>query len=109
MTGPIVTLTDATFDEDVGGSPRPVLVDFWAPWCAPCKLLDPVLEDVARQHGDRIRVARLDVDDNPDTARRFMAMSVPTLVVFRDGEPVKRLVGARGKARLLQELVEFLV
>jgi len=104
----IVTLTDATFDEGVGGSDAPVLVDFWAEWCGPCKMIAPVLEDIAKEHPGRIQIAKLNVDDNPNIARRYDVMSIPTLLLFADGEVKKRLVGAKGKAQLLEELSEFI-
>ncbi len=104
----IVTLTDATFDEGVGGADAPVLVDFWAEWCGPCKMIAPVLEDIAKEHAGRIQIAKLNVDDNPNIARRYDVMSIPTLLVFDDGEVKKRLVGAKGKAQLLEELSEFI-
>ena len=104
----IVTLTDATFDESVGGSDAPVLVDFWAEWCGPCKMIAPVLEDIAKEHAGKLQIAKLNVDDNPNIARRYEVMSIPTLLVFADGEIKKRLVGAKGKAQLLEELSEFI-
>jgi thioredoxin 1 len=104
----IVTLSDATFDESVNGSDTPVLVDFWAEWCGPCKMIAPVLEDIAKDHVGRIQIAKLNVDDNPNVARRFDVMSIPTLIVFSDGEVKKRLVGAKGKAQLLEELAEYI-
>jgi thioredoxin 1 len=104
----IVTLSDATFDESVGGAETPIVVDFWAEWCGPCKMIAPALEEIASEQSGRIRIAKLNVDDNPDTARRFDVMSIPTLLVFQDGQPVKRLVGAKGKGQLLQDLSEFI-
>jgi thioredoxin 1 len=103
----IVTLSDDTFDETVGGSDKPVLVDFWAEWCGPCKMIAPVLEEIATEQGDKLEIAKLNVDDNPNTAMKYNVMSIPTLLVFKDGEPVKRLVGAKGKGQLLQELAEY--
>jgi len=104
----ILTLSDATFDESVGGADTPVVVDFWAEWCGPCKMIAPALEEIASEHTGRLQVAKLNVDDNPDTARRYDVMSIPTLLVFRGGQPVKRLVGAKGKGQLLQDLSEFI-
>ena len=108
MAEHIVTLSDSTFDEEIKGSSEPVLVDFWAEWCGPCKMIAPALEEIASEQSGRIRIAKLNVDDNPDTARRFDVMSIPTLLVFQDGQPVKRLVGAKGKGQLLQDLSEFI-
>ena len=104
----ILTLSDATFDETVGGSDTPVLVDFWAEWCGPCKMIAPTLAEIAAEQRGKLTIAKLNVDDNPDTARRFDVMSIPTLLVFKDGEQVKRLVGAKGKGQLLQDLAEFI-
>jgi thioredoxin 1 len=104
----IVTLSDPTFDETIKGSDKPVLVDFWAEWCGPCKMVAPVLEEIAQQHGDKIQIAKLNVDENPDAARRFEVLSIPTLIVFNHGEVEKRLVGAKGKGQLLQELADFI-
>jgi thioredoxin len=103
-----VDVTDATFDSDVLKSDKTVLVDFWAEWCGPCKMIAPVLEDIAKEHAGRIQIAKLNVDDNPNVARRYDVMSIPTLLVFADGEVKKRLVGAKGKAQLLEELSEFI-
>jgi thioredoxin 1 len=102
-----MTLSDATFDESINGSDKPVLVDFWAEWCGPCKMIGPVLEELASEQGDKLAIGKLNVDDNPNTAMRFNVMSIPTLLVFKGGEPVKRLVGAKGKGQLLQDLAEF--
>src|SRR6266508_1430151 len=108
MANGITTLTDATFDEIVNGSDKPVVVDFWAEWCGPCKMIAPILEDIAAEQGEHLTVAKLNVDDNPQIAMRFSVMSIPTLMVFDKGEPRKKLVGARGKSQLLQEFDEFL-
>jgi thioredoxin len=103
----IVTLSDATFDETIGSAEKPVLVDFWAEWCGPCKMIAPVLEEIATEQGEKLQIAKLNVDDNPSTAMKYNVMSIPTLLVFQAGEPVKRLVGAKGKGQLLQDLSEF--
>ena len=108
MADDILNLSDATFDETLAGSDTPVLVDFWAEWCGPCKMIAPALEEIANEHAGKLQIAKLNVDDNPDTARRFDVMSIPTLLVFNDGSPVKRLVGAKGKGQLLQDLSEFI-
>ena len=108
MAEGINTLSDTTFDELIGASSEPVLVDFWAEWCGPCKMIAPILEEIAAEQHGKVRVAKLNVDDNPDAARRFDVMSIPTLIVFKDGEPAKRMIGAKGKGQLLQELAEFL-
>jgi thioredoxin 1 len=108
MASTILELSDATFDEEVLGSDLPVIVDFTAEWCGPCKTLAPVLESLAEEYGDRVRVLSLDVDANPATTARFEVMSMPTLIVFKDGEQQRRLVGARPKGVLLKELQEYL-
>jgi thioredoxin 1 len=104
----ILTLSDSTFDETVAGSDVPVLVDFWAEWCGPCKMIAPTLAEIASEQRGKLAIGKLNVDDNPDTARRFDVMSIPTLLVFKDGKQVKRLVGAKGKGQLLQDLAEFI-
>lgn len=105
----ITVLTDATFDEEVGASQVPLVVDFWAEWCGPCRMVAPILDAIASENAGRIRVAKLNVDDAPNVTRRFEVMSIPTLLVFKDGVAKKRLVGAKGKGQLLKELEEFLV
>ncbi len=109
MADGIVNLTAETFDETVLGSEHPVVVDFWAEWCHPCKKIAPVLEEIAHEYGDSVHVAKLDVDAHPDIARQYGVMSIPTLLVFKNGEVDKRLVGAKSKGALLEELGEFLV
>jgi thioredoxin reductase (NADPH) len=106
----IVTVSDATFDETIGGADTPVLVDFWAEWCGPCQMIAPTLEEIAAEHEGKLKIAKLNVDENPNTAMRFNVMSIPTLLVFQPGDTSKearRLVGAKGKAQLLQDLAEF--
>ena len=108
MAQGIDVLTGTTFDEEVASSPVPIVVDFWAEWCGPCRLVAPVLESILADHAGKIRVAKLNVDDAPDVARRYEIMSIPTLLVFQDGIPKKRLIGAKGKAQLVSDLEEFL-
>ncbi|WP_433892380.1 thioredoxin [Streptomyces sp. CA-111067] len=102
----VLTVTDATFAEEVLTSELPVLVDFTADWCPPCRMIAPVLEQIAVEEADRLRIVRLDVDTNPATQAAYGVLSMPTLLLFRAGEPVKVLVGARPKRRLLQELAD---
>jgi thioredoxin 1 len=108
MANGIVNLSTATFEESVNASTAPVVVDFWAEWCGPCKMITPILEELAGELGEQVTIAKLNVDDNPDVAMRYNVMSIPTLLVFQDGEVKKRLDGAKGKGQLLQELDEFL-
>jgi len=109
MAEGISTLTDTTFDEEIGASSEAIVVDFWAEWCGPCKMITPILEEIASEHAGKVKIAKLNVDDNPDVTRRFEVMSIPTLIVFQDGQPVRRMIGAKGKGQLLQELSEFIV
>jgi len=104
----IAAFTDTTFDEEIKGSTEPVLVDFWAEWCGPCKMIAPVLEEIASEYAGRLKIAKLNVDENLDVSRRFEVMSIPTLILFKDGEPAHRIIGAKGKGQLLQELHQFL-
>ncbi|EOM75668.1 thioredoxin [Rhodococcus rhodnii] len=103
-----VKITDASFKDDVLASDKPVLVDFWATWCGPCKMIAPVLEEIAGEHSEKLTVAKLDIDENPEAAREFQVMSIPTLILFKDGKPINTVVGTKGKAALLKELSEVL-
>ncbi|HLG92516.1 MAG TPA: thioredoxin [Acidimicrobiales bacterium] len=104
----MITLSDADFDEQVRSSDQPVLVDFWAEWCGPCKMIAPILEELADQESSRLRVAKLNIDENREVPRRFEVLSIPTLILFKDGQPQHRIVGARGKSQLLKELEDHL-
>jgi thioredoxin 1 len=106
--GNLTELTNETFDEEVGAADVPLIVDFWAEWCGPCRMVAPVLEQIAIENAGKIRLAKLNVDDAPAVAQRFNIMSIPTLMVFQDGVAKKRIVGAKGKGQLLEDLAEFL-
>jgi thioredoxin 1 len=108
MSEKIETFTDATFDENVKASDVHVLVDFWAEWCGPCKMISPVLEEIAQEHEGKIRIGKLNIDDNLDVTRRFDVLSIPTLILFKDGEPQVRLIGAKPKGQLLEEISAYL-
>ena len=103
MPGKLPDVTDANFQSDVLEAEGPVLVDFWAPWCGPCRVVHPVLEEIDSERDD-LNVVSLNTDDNPQTAARYEVLSIPTMILFRDGEPAKRVVGAMPKARLEAEL-----
>lgn len=108
MAASPITLSDTTFDEEINASSEPVLVDFWAEWCGPCKMIAPILEEIAEEQAGKLKVAKLNVDEAPAIAQRFEVMSIPTMIVFQDGKPAKRLVGAKPKAALVKDLSEFL-
>ncbi|WP_149184070.1 thioredoxin [Streptomyces sp. TRM49041] len=104
----LTAVTDADFGTEVLAADRPVLVEFTADWCGPCRMLAPVLAEVAAEESTRLKVVQLDIDTNPETVSRYAVLSAPTLMLFRSGEPVKSMVGARPKRRLLQDLEEYL-
>ncbi len=106
--GSISQLTESTFDEEVASSTEPVLVDFWAEWCGPCKMVAPILEEIATEQAGKVRVAKVNVDKNPGLATKFNVMSIPTMIVFKDGQEAQRLIGARGKPQLLEDLTPYL-
>ena len=103
MAGAIIEVTDANFQAEVIEADGPVLVDFWAPWCGPCRVIAPSLEEINAERDD-LRVVKLNVDENQQTAARYDVMSIPTLIVFKNGEPASRIIGAMPKKRLVQEL-----
>lgn len=101
-------VTDQTFQAEVLGSSKPIMVDFWAEWCGPCRAVSPILDQIATEHADKIDVVKLNVDDNPETAMAYQITSIPTMKVFRDGEVVKTVIGAKPKPALEADLQEFL-
>ena len=104
---PATPVTDGDWTTEVLESDKPVLIDFWAEWCGPCRMVGPIVDEIATEKEGELKVLKLNVDENPNTAREYGIMSIPTLLVFQNGEPAKRIVGAKGKAQLLADLDEF--
>ena len=104
----ITELTEATFSEEINSASEAVVVDFWAEWCGPCKAVAPVLEEIAGENADKLRIAKVNVDEHPGLAQQFQVMSIPTLILFKDGQEVQRVVGAKGKAQLLEDFAPVL-
>ena len=104
MADNVAHVNDGEFDDQVLRSDQPVLVDFWAEWCVPCHIVSPVVEEIARSNADRLKAFKLNVDDNPQTTRKYGVMSIPTLIVFKDGKEQARVVGARGKDAIMREI-----
>jgi len=100
----VKTLTDANFDNELAHAKLPLLVDFWAPWCGPCRIVGPTIEEIATEHADKVIVGKVNVDENPAMASRFGVMSIPTIILFEDGQPARKVIGARPKADLEREL-----
>ncbi len=101
-------VTDHSFADDVLACDKPIMVDFWAEWCGPCRAVSPILDQIATEHADKIDVVKLNVDDNPETAMKYQITSIPTMKVFKGGEVVKTVIGAKPKPALESDLQEFL-
>ena len=108
MSEAMIQLSDSNFESEVINSPKPVLVDFWAVWCGPCIMITPELEKLAAEKGDQLKIGKLNVDDNRDTAMKYSISSIPTLLLFKNGEIVKKLIGVMSKEKILTEISSFL-
>jgi len=104
-----IELNESDFEEVVDKSELPILVDFWAPWCGPCRAIAPILTEIAEEHSDKIQIGKLNVDENPAVAQQFAVTGIPTLILFKDGNPVERLVGVMPRHMLEQQLQPYLV
>ncbi|MBX6767941.1 MAG: thioredoxin [Actinomadura rubrobrunea] len=101
-------VTDADFDAEVLKSDKPVLVDFWAEWCAPCRMVAPVLEEISAEHGDKLEIVKMNIDENPSVPQQYGIASIPAMFVFKDGQVAHQIIGAKPKAALLRELADFI-
>lgn len=104
----VSAVTDADFDQEILGNGKPVLVDFWAQWCPPCHMIVPVLAEIAAERADALVIRKINADENPATARKYQVLALPTLLLFRDGEPIRSWVGARPKSKLLEDIDDAL-
>jgi thioredoxin 1 len=104
----IKDVTDQSFEADVLGNPRPVIVEYWAQWCGPCRMVGPVLAEIAEEHADKLDVVKLNIDENPATAQKYQIMAVPMMNVFSGGEVVKQVLGAKPKSALLRDFSDFI-
>jgi len=104
----ITPLTETTFAEEVNSASEPVIVDFWAEWCGPCKMIHPILEEIADEQQGKVLIRKVNVDENPSLARQFSVMSIPTMIVFKDGQEDHRIIGAKAKPALLEDLSAYL-
>jgi len=108
MSENTVKVTDATFADEVLQADKPVIVDFWAEWCGPCRQVAPILDEIAREHADKVTIAKVNIDENPQIARDYQILSIPTLNVYQNGQVVKTIIGAKPKAALLRDLADYL-